>query len=333
MEHLLRSVDWNSIRTLIVAADTHSFRKTAEKTGQAINTVRRIITRLEDLLGFQLLFRDADGVRLTPEGRRIISAAREVEASMTDMLRLAMTSQHGKDGPVRLAITEGLGTFWLTPRIADYLEEMQARQRIEIQCAMRSVDVMRLEADISIQLEMPTRPELIVKRLGTLHLLPFASPDYIARFGRPTGLKDLPNHRIVEQQTDQLNDYGLDQIFGAEIAERMVRLKTNFSSAHYWAIAKGAGIGMLPNYARAIGGEVEYLDFGLDQFNTGIWLAIHPELAKSVRHRQFVDFLTDSFNPARYPWFGEKLMSPAEIEDQFTRDDLRDYFEGFTARR
>jgi hypothetical protein len=81
---------------------------------------------------------------------------------------------------------------------------------------------------------------------------------------------------------------------GRKIAERMVRMKTNFSSAHYWAVAKGAGIGLMPNYARAIGGDVEHVDLGFD-FRVEIWLATHPEIAKSARHRTFIDFLTDSF--------------------------------------
>ncbi|WP_339763632.1 LysR substrate-binding domain-containing protein, partial [uncultured Hoeflea sp.] len=187
------------------------------------------------------------------------------------------------------------------------------------------------EADISVQLEMPNRPELKVKRLGYLHLVPFASSSYLEQFGRPKSVADMVNHRVVEQQTDQLRGYELDKIFGPKIAERMVRMKTNFSSAHYWAVAKGAGIGLMPNYARAIGGDVEHIDLGFD-FRVEIWLATHPEVAKSSRHRAFIDFLTESFDDSRFPWFGADTMSPAEIEKQFSREDLRSYFEGFTAR-
>jgi DNA-binding transcriptional LysR family regulator len=332
MEHLLRNVDWNSIRTLLVVAQTSSFRKTAEETGQAVNTIRRIISRLEDLLGYPLVYREAEGVRLTPEGRRVVVAARDVESSMADMLKVAQAAKQNAHGPIRLAITEGLGTFWLTPKIADYMDTDDNHNRIELQCAMRSVDVMRLEADISIQLVKPERPELITKRLGYLHLVPYASRDYIARFGTPKNLSDLPSHRIVEQESDQLKSYGLDRIFGPEIANRMVRLKTNFSSAHYWAIAKGAGMGLMPNYAKAIGGDVVYVDFGVT-YRTEIWLATHPETTRSARHRQFIDFLTDTFDATKYPWFGEDLMTPDQIDAEFDRDDLRDYFEGFTASR
>ena len=331
-EQLWRNADWNSIRILLVVARTASFRKAADELGVAINTVRRTVLRLEDQLGYPLLVREADGVHLTAEGRRVVSAARDVESSISDMWRIAALAEKAQRGPVRLAITEGLGTYWLTPRIVDYIEEKAGDVRVELQCAMRSVDVMRLEADISIQLVKPDRPELITRKLGNLHLVPFASRDYIAAHGMPKSLAELSQHRIVEQETDQLKGYGLERIFNPQIAERMVRLKTNFSSAHYWAVASGAGIGLMPNYASAIGGNVVYVDFGV-VFKTEIWLATHPEIIKSERHRQFIDFLADSFDEARYPWFGEDLMTPAQIEERFTRDDLRAYFEGLTARR
>ncbi|MDP3522959.1 MAG: LysR family transcriptional regulator, partial [Hoeflea sp.] len=246
MEHQWRNADWNSIRVFLAVARLLSFRKAAEELGISVNTARRTISRLEDQLGYPLLFRESEGARLTDEGRRVVLAAREVENSVSDMWRVAALAEREASGPIRLAITEGLGSFWLTPRIVDYINETGGQNRIELQCAMRSVDVLRMEADISVQLEKPNRPELKVKRLGYLHLKPFASTSYLEKFGRPKSVADMVNHRVVEQQTDQLRGYGLDRIFGPQIADRMVRMKTNFSSAHYWAIAKGAGIGLMP---------------------------------------------------------------------------------------
>lgn len=296
----------------------------------SVNTVRRTISRLEDVLGYPLLFRESEGVRLTDEGRRVVLAAREVENSVSDMWRVASMAERDANGPIRLAITEGLGSFWLTPRIVDHMNANGAQNRIELQCAMRSVDVLRMEADISVQLERPNRPELKTKLLGYLHLKPFASRGYLEKFGHPKNVADMVNHRVVEQQTDQLRGYELDKIFGPQIADRMVRMKTNFSSAHYWAVAKGAGIGLMPNYARAIGGSVEHVDLGFD-FRVEIWLATHPEVTKSARHKNFIEFLTESFDERRFPWFGSKTMTPEEIETEFSREDLKAYFEGFTA--
>jgi DNA-binding transcriptional LysR family regulator len=330
MEHPWRNADWDSVRVFLAAAEAGSFRKAADALGVGINTVRRVVERLEDQVGFRLLYREAEGIKLTPEGRRIIVAARDVEASVNDMWRVATASAKSMAGPIRLAITEGLGTFWLTPRLIEFIEGGDGNNRIELQCAMRSVDVMRLEADISIQLVAPKNPDLIAKRLGYLHLIPFASPEYLARHGRPKLVSDLVSHRVVEQQTDQLSGYGLERLFGEELARRMVAFRTNFSSAHYWAIAKGGGIGLMPNYAPLIGGRVEHVDLGM-VFRVEIWMASHPEMIKSPRHRAFADWLIECFDVKAFPWFGGTFMTPAEIKSSFDQSKLAGYFSGFVA--
>ncbi len=114
MEHQWRNADWNSIRIFLAVARLNSFRKASEELGMSVNTARRTISRLEDQLGYLLLFREAEGVRLTDEGRRVVLAARDVESSVSDMWRVAAMAEREANGPIRLAITEGLGSFWLT---------------------------------------------------------------------------------------------------------------------------------------------------------------------------------------------------------------------------
>ena len=144
MEHPLRNADWDSIRVFIAVAQSESFRQAVDRLGMSINTVRRIIKRLEDQLGFALLFRDAEGVSLTPEGRRVIVAARDVEKTVQDLWRVAAGVGSTMTAPVRVAVTEGLGTFWLTPRLVQFIDDDASPKRVEVQCAMGSVDVLRL---------------------------------------------------------------------------------------------------------------------------------------------------------------------------------------------
>lgn len=331
MEHPWLHADWNNIRAFTVLARQKSFRTAAVELGLSVNTVRRMIDRLEDQIGCRLVTRDVLGISLTSEGRRLAMAATDVERSMSDLWRVAEHANETMNGPIRLAITEGLGTFWLTPRLVAFIDDIAQLSRIELQCAMRSVDVLRLEADISVQLTEPTAPDLVRRQLGWLHLVPFASRGYLDRFGTPRDVQELAQHRVVEQETDQLQDYGLDRIFGADIASRMVRFKTNFSSAHYWAISKGAGIGLLPNYAIAIGGDVEAVDLGL-VYRVPIWMSCHPEVIKTARHRAFLDWLHESFATKTYPWFGSEFLSPTDIAERFSGSELLDYFDGFTPR-
>ena len=331
MGHLLEKLDWTDVRYFVVVADAGSFLKAATMAGIAINTLRRSIDRLEDQLGYALFVRSGEGARLTHEGRRLVVAARDMEKSFADVVRVASAAANSLAGPVRVAVTEGIGTYWIVPQLVRYLDDLAGtplHTRVELQCAMRSVDIMRLEADISIQLEEPTNPDLVARRAGWLHLTTFASADYLDRAGRPKTLPDLASHRIVEQETEQLGQYPLDQIFGPGSQERMALLKTNFSSAHYWAVARGGGIGALPNYARLVGARLEHVDVGF-ALKAPIWIAIHPELQKSARHRRMLDWLADCFDANKYPWFGEQSVKPAALEEMIRSSGIAGWFSDF----
>ena len=76
------------------------------------------------------------------------------------------------------------------------------------------------------------------------------------------------------------------------------------SSAHYWAIAKGAGIGWLPTYSYAIGGRVVPLDFDSRQSSRSpfdIWLTYHPDANRIPRNRKTIDWIIDLFNAKEFP--------------------------------
>ncbi|GGE23118.1 transcriptional regulator [Aureimonas endophytica] len=333
MEHLPQNVDWDGIRVFLAVAERRSFRQAALDLGQSVNTLRNSVERLEDLLGFRLFYRNANGVNLTAEGRRLAGSARSVEQSMSDLWRVAQSAANTMAGSVHLAVTEGLGTFWLLPQLVDFLSDEGRDIQLTLQCALRSVDVLRLEADISIQVTEPTAPDLIKRRLGHAHLALFAGRSYAERHGLPATLADLAGHKIIAQEMEQFSSGDLGAIFTPEVAHRMIRLRTNFASAHYWAIAKGAGLGLLPNYAMAIGGDVVPVDLALGG-SVEIWLAVHPEVIKTARHRAVVDWLVESFSPQRFPWFGRTPLHPREIVELLAASPaLKTYFQGFTPSR
>ncbi|WP_319411871.1 LysR family transcriptional regulator [uncultured Cohaesibacter sp.] len=332
MDNPWANVDWDLVRVFLAVAEKGSFKGAADSITMSINTIRKTIERMEDQFGYPLFFREPNGLRLTAEGRRVVVSAREVEHSMNDLWRTASASANTMKGPIRVAITEGLGTFWLIPQLSEFVEDVAGINRIELQCAIKSVDVMRLEADISVQLEEPTNPDLIRRKLGKLHLVPWASTQYIERFGVPRSILELSEHRVVEQDADRPKNFDLAELFGAGVAERMVAIRTNFSSAHYWAIAKGVGLGMLPSYARLIGGNVEPVDIPGLRLSLDIWMTCHPEVLKSARHRLFVDWLVSCFSSHRYPWFQDEFLTPAQIEERSEPALIKEYFDGFVAQ-
>ena len=114
---------------------------------------------------------------------------------------------------------------------------------VDLHCGMRSVDLLRLEAEVAVQLTKPTAADLKMIRLGRLHTMPFAAPSYIRTYGVPTSVAELKTrHRIVFQVSEQSGGNAFyEQWFGDAQRPGFLAIRTNSSTAHAAAIANGAG--------------------------------------------------------------------------------------------
>jgi len=322
--------DWESIRLFLEVVRRGSFRSASERLGQSVNVLRRRIDELEHQLNTILLTRHVDGVRTTIEGAQILAAAEQMEAASFNLVRARDRAAPSLAGEVKIAITEGLGTFWLAPRLVEF-QKSYPRLLIDLGCAMRSVDVLRLEADAAVQLTKPTAPDLKVVRLGRLHAMLFAGKSYVDAYGQPKTRDELLKHRFVLQVSDQTTSQQVyDQVFAGVPQPGFVAMRTNVSSAHYWAIAKGAGIGWLPTYAGAIGARVVPIDIGPEFLRSfDIWLTYHADANRIPRVRKTIDWIIESFDSKEFPWFGDEFLHPNDMPQKYRGAPLVNLFEGF----
>jgi DNA-binding transcriptional LysR family regulator len=319
--------DWESARIFLAVVRARSFRKASDACGQSVNALRRRVKDLEKTLGVTLLTRHVDGVRTTVEGESVLSAIMQMEAASFALLR-ASDHTAALSGEVRLAVTEGLGTFWIAPRLVEF-QRANPNLLVDVNCAMKSADVLRMEADIAIQITRPTAPDLRVVKLGRLHFVLFAAQSYLQTFGMPRTTQDLAQHRILIQSDDNVQWRKLyDRLFPGLPTVGLVALRTNVSSAHYWSIAKGGGIGVLPTYAQAIGAQLVPLDLGVHE-TVDIWLTYHPDAKKIPRVSRMIDWVIKAFSPQKFPWFRDEFIHPNELTAAYRGEPLVNMFAGF----
>lgn len=324
--------DWDAARIFLEVVRRGSFRSAAERLGFSVNFVRRRIDDFERQIGATLFTRDVHGTRLTNEGMLVVSAVERMEAASFDLLRARNTVTQTLSGEVRVAITEGLGTFWVAPRLVEF-QQTFPNILIDLHCAMRSADVLRHEADIAIQLSQPTALDVKQVKLGRLHVMFFASQKYIEIHGAPKTYDELLKHRIVMQFADQTSAKEIFESWFPGVPQaNLLVMRTNVSSANYWAVSKGAGIGLFPTYAAAIGTKLVPLDIDLRQ-PFDIWLSYHPDSNRIPRIRRMIDWIVESFSPARYPWFRDEFIHPNELKSVYKGEPLTNMFEGFTSER
>jgi DNA-binding transcriptional LysR family regulator len=225
---------------------------------------------------------------------------------------------------VRIAVTEGLGTFWLAPRLVEF-QAVHPGLLMNLSCAMEPVARPPLPREAVVQLIEPLHRDREIVRLGRLHSMPFAAPDYLQVHGMPRTLQELSRHRIIlqlaEQTATQEHYNRMSTMLPSFVATR-----TNTSSAHYWTIANGGGIGMLPTYATAIGARVVPIDVGLC-FPFDVWLVHHRDGRRIAHVRRTIEWLIDSFDPRRFPWFADDFIHPNDLLKHYDGAPIADLFE------
>ncbi|HSS14947.1 MAG TPA: LysR family transcriptional regulator [Rhizomicrobium sp.] len=304
--------DWEAAHIFLEVARCGSFRAAAQKLQQSVNALRRRVDALEQDLGVLLLIRHVNGVKLTGEGARIYNAAERMEGASFELLQAGNPSKKQVEGEVQLAVTEGLGVGWIMPQIPQFLHS-NPKLTLNLKCKQTPPDLLRLEADISVQLERPKGPDLKVMKLGYLHMMFFASQSYIDLHGSPKSATELKNHRLVILTDDRGRwENAYQNALSGILPSEIVALRNNVSTAHFSSVVRGAGIGILPTYVQAIGADLVPLDMG-EIIKHEIWLTYRSDAKRTARIRKTIDWIVRAFDPGRFPWFREDFIPPARF--------------------
>ncbi|HJS45504.1 MAG TPA: LysR family transcriptional regulator [Rhizomicrobium sp.] len=308
--------DWEAAHIFLEVTRCGSFRAAAQKLRQSVNVLRRRVHALEQDLGVSLLIRHVNGVKLTDEGAKIFNAAQRMESVSFELLQAGNPSEKQVEGEVRLSITEGMGIGWLLPQLAEF-QRANPRLVMNLRCESRAPDLLRLEADIAVQLQRPNAPDLKVVRLGCLHIMFFAAKSYIDTHGYPATVSDFAKHRFAVLSNDAGSWEGFYRNFFPQFSPTdLVVLRNNVSTGHYWSVVQGMGIGALPTYVQALGADLVPLEIN-PKVKIDIWLTYRSEAKRIARLRKTIDWLIQAYDPRRFPWFRDEFVHPSQFPELY----------------
>lgn len=316
-------LNWEDLRIFLVVARHRSFRSAAEELGLALNTVRRHIDHLEHSANYIVLARNPKGVTLTRAGSELFEKALPMLDIARGAANIGRQPQHDVSGSVRISITEGLGTFWLIPKMIGF-QRANPKLLLEINSTFREPNLSEMEADVSVHLKKPPHVDLKTVKLGTMHVMPYASPDYIKTFGTPKTLEDIKNHKIIEQLSPQLDVSAVDRLFPDKDRSGFVAFSTNTSTTHFWCVVRGGGLGMLPTYLSPLRARIVPIDIPELQIAHEIWLSYHPDSKRARAVVRVIDAIRRSFKADLFPWFRDQFVHPKELLQMESKisDDL-----------
>jgi DNA-binding transcriptional LysR family regulator len=288
------SLDWDKLRIFHAAAEAGSFTHAAEKLHLSQSAISRQVSSLEHDVGVALFNRHARGLILTEQGELLFRTAHDVLLKLESARARLTESKDSPTGKLRVTTTVGLGQGWLADRAPEFID---AHPEMQLQFIFdnEELDLNLRHADCAIRLRQPQQPDLIQKRLFTVHFHAYAAPSYIARFGKPENIQDLDNHRLVtfgEPAPVYLTDINLLETIGRTDGEpRVPALQINSLLSVKKAVQRGVGVALLPDYMvdKESGLVQIILDMEMPSFDT---FFCYPEAMKNAaKLNAFRDFL------------------------------------------
>ncbi|MGE8179790.1 LysR family transcriptional regulator [Pseudomonas fluorescens] len=105
------------LETFVWVARLKSFRLTADKLFTTQASISSRIAVLESELGVKLFLRDSRGVKLTPEGVKVLDYAEQMLDTM-QALKQSLETRSSKVGRVRIGVMDTVIHTWLSPLVA-----------------------------------------------------------------------------------------------------------------------------------------------------------------------------------------------------------------------
>ncbi|HEX2591411.1 MAG TPA: LysR family transcriptional regulator [Rhizomicrobium sp.] len=298
-------MDWDKLRIFHAVASAGSFTHAGQMLTLSQSAVSRQISALEDEINTPLFQRHARGLTLTDEGELLYGAVTDVLSRLAQAEEALKNAQEAPRGTLKITASHGIGTYWLVPRLAAFMEECP---EVEVHLVFedRELDLAQREADLAIRMRAPIQADLIQRKLFSVHYHIYATQSYLDRFGAPATVEDLSNHIVVgygETAAPEIKDIN----WLIETTKRVSRgggkgriVKINNVTGILNAALAGIGLAAVPDYVAA---EHPQLVRVLPEHDGPVFeahLVYADALRQSKRVAAFRDFLVRASREWKY---------------------------------
>jgi DNA-binding transcriptional LysR family regulator len=284
----------DAMHLFVRVAELGSFSAVAQQLGLARSVVTRQIAGLEAHLGVKLMARSTRRLALTSAGTAYLEKCRVilnlVEAAETGVAEERLTPR----GNIRISLPLSYGLKCLAPLLLDF-SQRYPEVVLDMDYSDRRINLIEEGIDLSIRITRRLEAGDVARRIGSTHLLVLASPDYLARHGRPEKPAELAHHVCLgytNAGSSQLWQFMVDgQLESFHIHSR---LNANNGEVLTEAAAQGLGITCQPDFIAdsfLAAGRVEVIlaDFPIPEL--GIYAMLPSNRHVPHRVRVLMDFL------------------------------------------
>ena len=180
----------------IEVAERGSFAEAARRLRRSPAAITRRIAGLEERLGVRLLNRTTRSVSITEVGRILLAGAKRLLADLDEIERAAAGEATAPRGELRATAPILFGRLHVLPIVTEFLAKFPDVS-VALTLLDRPVDLVEEQLDVAIRIGEVSESSVIATRIGAVHRVVVAVPDYVTKHGMPQVPADLQGHDIV----------------------------------------------------------------------------------------------------------------------------------------
>jgi DNA-binding transcriptional LysR family regulator len=283
--------------TLFVrVAELGSFSAAAQQLGIARSVVTRQIAALETHLGVKLMARSTRRLALTPAGNAYLERCRVILNLVESAETGIAEDRRSPRGLIRLSLPLTFGLKKVTPLLLEFTERYP-EVSLQLDYTDRRVHLIEEGIDLSIRITLRLAPSDVARKIGEIEMRTIASPQYLARHGRPEHPSELLQHECLaytstgDAQTWQY--VAADAPLNVPIRDR---ISANNGEALVAAAVQGLGITYQPDFIvedQLKTGQVEEILASFQIPKLGIYAMLPSNRQVPHRVRVLMDFLAE----------------------------------------
>ncbi|MBF8779767.1 LysR substrate-binding domain-containing protein [Pseudomonas fulva] len=283
---------WEGIDEFVAVAESGQFTAAAERLGVSSSHISRQIARLEDRLHTRLLYRSTRRVTLSEAGQTFLQHCQRLQDGREEAMRAIGDLASEPKGLLRTTCAVAYGERFIVPLVTRFMAAYP-QLRVEVELTNRPLDLLHEGMDLAIRLGRLQDSRLVATRLAPRRMYLCASPDYLARYGRPHSMSELARHNCLVGSSD----IWILQQDGRELSQRVQgNWRCNSGQAVLDAALLGMGLCQLPDYY-----VLEHLQSGAlvplleahQPPNTAVWALYPQQRHLSPKVRRLVDYLKE----------------------------------------
>lgn len=183
-------------RIFLRVVETRSFTRAADTLQMPRSSVSAAVAELEARLGARLLHRTTRVVTPTAEGEVLQARCLTVIGEVEDLESMFRNARQQPQGRLRIDVPGRIGRLIVAPALPEFLDRYPGIA-VDLGASDRLSDLVADRVDCALRVGTPTASRLRARRIGELMVINVASPQYLARHGRPQSVDDLDRHLMV----------------------------------------------------------------------------------------------------------------------------------------